>query len=362
MHTGLRSGAGIAVDVPVHFVVFDWNRWESLLSRKDSCVAACASSIVTNEDVWVVQTYLQLTARGVRASVGPEPVAAAINIVDGINLGPAASAADVFYVGCRGDGHYPAICQVVLHQNTLPPVEAPALYIPQWPQPALIPRAQSRGGIRCLGFFGHAKINLAADFRDAAFGHELRRRGCRLEIRGRSAGHVSWNDYSQIDLVLSVRSIPHAHRLLKPVNKLSNAWLARVPALIGPEPAVEAIRESPLDYVPIHSPADALDALDMLQADSALYQRMIEHGSRRGESFSDDAVAARWLSLLETLCSRYESWRLLDARARMTDLARRRELHRMHFALHATSIHAEYSNLGFGQKWWESLDTASASA
>jgi hypothetical protein len=359
---GEKEASLTAVDVPIHFVVVDWKRWEALLSRADSRVADYAPSIVTNEDVWVVQTYLQLAARGVCASIGPEPVATAINIVDGITLGAATSAADVFYVGCRGDGHYPAICQVVLHQNTLTPAEAPAIYIPQWPQPALIQRAQSRRGIRCLGFFGHARINLAAGFREAAFGRELRRRGCRLEIRGRSGDCVSWNDYSQIDLVLSARSIPHAHGLLKPVNKLSNAWLARVPALIGPEPAVEAIRESPLDYVPIQSPADALDALDMLQADGALYERMVEHGSRRGESFSADAVAARWLSLLEAVRSRYESWRQLDAQARATDLVRRRKLHRTHLALHSTRIHAAYASLGFGQKWWEGLDTESAIA
>jgi hypothetical protein len=46
-----------------------------------------------------------------------------------------------------------------------------------------------------------------------------------------------WHDYSTDDLVLAVRDLTEKDALVKPASKLVNAWIAGVPALLGPEPA-----------------------------------------------------------------------------------------------------------------------------
>ena len=269
------------MSVEVNFVVFDWNRWGAALSVSAPALREVASRIISNEDIWSVQTYLHLAARGHAVTVSGRPRRGCINIVDGLSLWPRSFEPDLFCVGCRGDGHYPAFCQVVIHQNSLAPPDPPSIYIPQWPQPAIIPRDTARRGIKTIGFFGHAGINLAPEFKDEAFRAELSRRRYLLVISGKSKGTVRWNDYSEIDVVLSVRRIPPAHLMLKPPSKLVNAWIAGVPALIGPEPAVEAIAADGLDYVLVREPVQVIQTLEALRDDPARYQGIVDRGHRQ---------------------------------------------------------------------------------
>jgi hypothetical protein len=342
-----------------HFVVSRWSKWVSLLGHSPPRFESLASHIVNNEDVWIVQTYLQLASRGFRATIGPAGRSDAINIADGISLQLNALSQDDFYVGCRSDGHFPGICQVVIQQNDLLLESRPAIYIPQWPQPAIIPRDPSRRGISRLGFFGHVSINLSPEFRCDAFQQSLHQLGCQLVLRGRAATEVNWSDYSTIDLVLSVRTIPPSHLMLKPVNKLSNAWLAQVPALIGSEPAIKSIRRDPLDYIEIRQPADALFAVQELRENPSLYRQMVEHGMKRAAEYGPDAVAARWVSQLEGLRSAFNEWQRLSRSAKAADFQRRIDLNSDCMGQHAASVHSAYAALGYGPEWWSTRDSDS---
>jgi hypothetical protein len=344
------------MQVGINFVIFDWNRWAPILSQGAPPIHCLARHIVSNEDIWSVQTYLQLAARGLRATISSAPQRGKINIVDGITFRPPSFAPDVFCVGCRGDGHYPGICQVAIHQNPLEFPHQPSIYIPQWPQPGIIPRDPARRGVKTLGFLGHADINLAPEYKDSSFADALRKRGCSLLVRRKSATQVDWNDYAEIDLVLAVRRIPQAHLLLKPFTKLVNAWMARVPALIGPEPAVAAIGRSGVDYLLIDSTNDVFRALDTFADRPDLYQELVDRGVRRAELFSESAIANRWMSVLAEIGDRYELWARMNERARMQDFWDRVKRHQLSIQTHVESVYKGYTDLGYPSRWWETRD------
>src|SRR5436309_1927650 len=80
-------------------------------------------------------------------------------------------------------------------------------------------------------------------------------------------------------LVLAVR--PEGRSTNKPASKLVNAWLAGVPALLGPEIAYRELRRSELDYCEVSSLAEAQAAVDRLLGDPGLYNAMVENGRAR---------------------------------------------------------------------------------
>jgi hypothetical protein len=67
---------------------------------------------------------------------------------------------------------------------------------------------------------------------------------------------------------------------------------------LGREYAFRELRRSPLDYIEVTAPADALQAIDRLLDDPDLYSRMIEHGRHRARAFTPRRIAERWAEVL----------------------------------------------------------------
>jgi hypothetical protein len=338
---------------PINFVVTDERKWAGLLAGDMPNIAQIAPRIDSNEDVWCVLTYLQLAARGHAVSVSSRALPETINVVDGIRFDFNRASAELFCVGCRGDGPYPGLCQAVIHQNLVDIPGQASIYIPQWPQPGLIPRAQSRDRIERIGFMGHARVNLQTQFRDEDFQRQLRGMGCTLVIRDKCHGDSAWHDCADIDLVLAKRNIPAAHLRLKPANKLINAWMAGTPALLGREPAVEAICSDELDYIRIDQPTDVLNAIAMLRQHPMYYEAMVRHGLKRARSYSDDAISRRWGEVLLELREIYEAWSAETAEQRLLIHAQRVRSHLESAKSHDVEILQPYIAAGFGERWWE---------
>lgn len=199
-----------------------------------------------------------------------------------------------FVVGCRGDGTRPSVCHFVVCQSQFCVKSKTDAFIPHWPQPGLIPRCRQRGTrIQRIVFKG---AELAEEFHSTEFHQALEQIGVKFLIHDNSKdGAFNWHDYRDADLVLAVRDHP---ALIKPASKLINAWRAGVPALLGPEPAFQELRQSSLDYVEVKTPDDALNAIRRLQQNPQLYQQMIDHGLRRAEAFTTDRIAQYWRDVL----------------------------------------------------------------
>jgi len=258
-------------------------------------------------EVWIVSTFLELRARAAQCGFR---VAADARFPEGL---PVIAHRDDLRLG---SGHWKSFVAAVradrppVHLAPLQVVQNPvqqsdlATLIPSWPQPGLRKRDARRAGISVLGYFGRAS-SLPAFLRDEGFLDELRRRGIAFRFDERE-----WHDYSGTDACIGMRFEPEIGLATKPYVKLTNAWLAEVPALLGPEPAYRALRRSSLDYIEVQSARDVLEALDGLRANPQLYAAMVENGRTRGREFTRDAVAARWCEFISaTLLPAWRSWR-----------------------------------------------------
>lgn len=179
-----------------------------------------------------------------------------------------------------------------------------ATALPHWPQPNLIVRDRGRGSLcRNVAYFGRP-LNLAPEFVRDSWAATLRSHGFKWDLRPRN----QWNDYSEVDVTLSVRdwrlgsstSDPVLHADSKPPSKLVNSWLAGVPALAGPESAFRAIRRTELDYIEVRGETEALEALHRLQSNPNLYRDMVANGLARSVEFSAESVIAEWCHFFDT--------------------------------------------------------------
>ncbi|MDJ0703217.1 MAG: hypothetical protein QNJ46_08055 [Leptolyngbyaceae cyanobacterium MO_188.B28] len=196
-------------------------------------------------------------------------------------------------------------------------------FLPHWPQPGLIPRDPSRGArIETVAFFGHTN-NLAPELKHDNWAKQLQELGLQwrpvVNTNNWDSHHTldtRWNDYSQIDVVVAVRSFDRRQTQLyqqyrsKPATKLYNAWLAGTPAVLGPESAYRAERQHELDYLEVNSIADLIGALKQLQRDRSLHQAIIQNGLRRAQAIQPANITQHWRQFLEDVAApTYYQWR-----------------------------------------------------
>ena len=175
-------------------------------------------------------------------------------------------------------------------------------YIPYWPQPEIKARDPKRGDrFENVGYFG-LTYNLAAELREAVWQDQLKSLGLSWYIPSRE----KWDDYREVDVIVSVRSFSYQGAFLKkPPSKLVNAWHAGVPAILGYESAFRAQRKSNLDYIEVRSPDEVITALKRLKEDQALRQAMVENGYKRAQETNPSQIGKRWKSFLTDAASPY---------------------------------------------------------
>lgn len=269
---------------------------------------------------WTLQTYLYLKADrfpcDLTHTLPDEGIVVAhrdflpTNLKPGPNLLLACILADREEPGFIGRHPY---AQVHLVQNRRDPMVVRFFslwrghYMPQWSQPGLIPRDSARGDrFESAAFFGY-EHNLARELQGNAWHSALQEIGLTWWVAPRER----WHDYSNVDVVVAVRSFANARSYVyKLPSKLHNAWCAGVPALLGCESAYQASRQTPLDYIEIGSPAEAISALRRLRDDANLRRDMKENGRRRAAEIGPQGVVQLWRNLLcNELVTTYERWR-----------------------------------------------------
>jgi glycosyltransferase involved in cell wall biosynthesis len=278
----------------------------------------------TGERAWILQTWLRLRQAG-------HPVELAGTVpADGLVVFHAKQAKeilrqrsrlrDAILVGVRADNREPLIADFEILQNGFFADGRRRFFMPHWPQPGLVPRDSARGErIERIAYKGFA-ANLHPEFRTAGWNDFLAQEGIEWTVdavafAGRNRLELEWPDFRQVDLVLAVRPDERKMRRSKPATKLVNAWLAGVPALLGPELAFEELRRSELDYLKVTSVEEAREAVLRLRRDPGLYRAMVENGLRRGAEFTPEAQVPRWAELLfETIPARWEERSRLGCR------------------------------------------------
>lgn len=309
-----------ALQHPIYFVSKQLDRFKDLIDNDEMITNAeeAFKRCMSGADVWSVQTYILLKQRGLNVYLTDHFVAESICVVPHNYLMIKDLPFRSYVVACRTDSPRPAICDIQSVMNVQAIKGPNDYYLPHWPQPIMIARDKTRGArVENLDFKGHPR-NLTSPFKAPEFIHSLREIGMKFLFDKDDSAimadpkkqYLSWADYSKSDVILAVRNLTEYDFGLKPAVKLVNAWLACVPAMLGPEPAYQALRKSELDYLEVTTADDALRELRRLQKSPQLYQQMVENGLRRFEECSTDMVAQAWHRFLSgPVTQGYELWR-----------------------------------------------------
>lgn len=287
------------LDYPVHFVCPPYGLWPELAAARFEALPAEVLALRSKGglECWVTRTCYEFRRSGLDVTISPEPKPDCINIASVRDLGRRTRTFDAFMLIPRLDAHEPRLANFVLHQNNVFEGRRNAAWVHHWPQPGIRPRAPLRGNmVRRLTYKGRAR-HLADAFRAPGFLAELARLQISFDQTDGTdqSGEADWSDYSGDDVVLAVRNLTRYAADIKPASKLVNAWYAEVPALLGPEPAYRALRETELDYLEVQTPHEALAALRRLQAEPGLYAAMVENGRRRRTEITAQSVLAQWI-------------------------------------------------------------------
>lgn len=183
----------------------------------------------------------------------------------------------------------------------------PSYYMPYWPQPGLVPRdTERRDRFENIVFVG-ARQNLAPELLTDGWRRSMEELGLNFVTK---FDRASWHDYSEADAVLAIRSMSNTRYLRKPPSKLTNAWLAGVPAILGPESAFRTLRQTEYDYLEIQTQQEALTAIRQLKENPLLRSKMVEVGRARSGEYSIAANAQRWIAFFEQFAvPYYKQWR-----------------------------------------------------
>lgn len=324
----------LSLPYPVTFVVRYPERWPELFQPSPTSIPdpnSLNSRIQTNEDCWIVMTYLHLKRKQLNVSISDKFIPGDICVVSSLDLGISDRTFNSFIVGCRSDGFQPALCDLTVVQNKTCVDSETDIFIPHWPQPGIIPRLKERGSkIENMVFKGD-EINLYESFRSPEFKRKLERLGVKLIINGLAENEpVMWHEYSTDDLVLAVRDITEKDGLVKPASKLVNAWIAGVPALLGPEPPFREQRKSELDYIEVTTPQAVCEAIQLLKSQPELYQQMVANGNKRAEDFTEEKMIQRWYEFLAgPVADGYKRWSKRSPVSRMAEFSLRSIQHKI---------------------------------
>ncbi len=262
---------------------------------------------------WIIQTYLHLKAAGFPCEfVGELPDEGMICAHRYGFTNTQKPNGKQLFICARDDKFIHPYSQLHVVQNarqTQPFSVAPiwkSQYIPLWPQTGLIPRDPLRASrFENITYLGDP-TSLAPELKDPNWAKRLEAIGVNWVIASATG---AWNDYREVDAVMAVRSFdqdPHHH---KPASKLLNAWLAGVPAILGPESAYRSERKSAEDYLEAGTVEEAIAAIQRLKTDAALRQRIMDNCTLRAQDLQQTALRQRWIGFFEGRALReYDRW------------------------------------------------------
>ena len=285
-------------------------RWRDLDAWRESDIDDNAGRFRSGIDVWIVQTYLHVRDRlaadgwSVRLSDRFEPGAICVAHWDELHR-LRLRAPRSYIVGVRADRPPLLVADWVVRQNTLLADDDHQVGMPNWPQPGIRPRDPSRGDrVRRIGYFGRLAM-APSFFADPAFLAKLEAMG--LEF---VPSENDWQNYRDIDVVIAFRTAPPSLLRHKPVTKVSNAWLAGVPAIVGPEPAYLQAKHDDLDMFVADDADGVIGALTALVRDPARYRAMRDRARERAVEFDVPAIRERWLGFLrDRVGPAFADWR-----------------------------------------------------
>ncbi|MCS0629267.1 hypothetical protein NX786_07975 [Telluria mixta] len=262
----------------------------------------------TGVQVWVGQTYLRLKHQGFAVGLSATVPSAGIVVMHADHvprlLAERSLWSNLTIVSARADRPPQPHADIEIVQNRTSAEGVRVLHIQHWPQPGLVRRDPARGTkVENVAFKGAAG-EMAPAFASDLWGSRMAELGVQWHCDaaqwvGNAAQYATnWHDYRSTDVILAVRKDLQGRYPRKPASKLINAWLAGVPAILGPESAYGELRRSELDYIEVTSAEEAYRAIEKLKNDPDLYMAMVQNGQKRAEEVSARTCTNAWADLL----------------------------------------------------------------
>jgi hypothetical protein len=144
---------------------------------------------------------------------------------------------------------------------------------------------------------------------------ELKKIGLNFQILPRE----KWNDYSKVDAVVAVRPVYDSnHKKIssnlslnkKPPSKLTNAWIAGVPAILSPDDAFLKLKKSEYDFLEAKNADELISQIKLLKDNRKLIDKMIKNGFQRSKKIQLNIIAKQWDQIIQKkVIPNYLLWR-----------------------------------------------------
>lgn len=179
-----------------------------------------------------------------------------------------------------------------------------SIFVNNWPQPGLLPRDPGRGNLfENICFIGNQRQMYPGL---QSLGSALLNLGLKWKIiTDRSA----WHDYREVDAIVALRRQLDYDYPAKPGNKLYNAWLAGVPAILGPERAYRTIGKRNIDYLEAKTVEESIEQIKFLQTNLMARNTLVQFGAARAAKFRCEQTAERWRDFtIKTIIPHHRRW------------------------------------------------------
>ena len=265
----------------------------------------------TGVHVWVGQTYARLKRAGYPVVLTDKVPTSGILVIHADHIGEVLRRRSLFsnltLVVARADRPAQIHADYEIVQNAFSAQNSNTFHVQHWPQPGLVKRDVARDSkVENIAFKGVIG-EMAPAFASAEWEESLRSEGMEWRTDAVACGgndanyQVNWNDYSDVDVVVALRKDTSHTHTKKPASKLINAWLAGVPAILGPEQAYRELRQNELDYIEASSPEEAHAAIVRLKNDPVLYKAMVQRAQERARQVTAENCVESWAHLLFTV-------------------------------------------------------------
>lgn len=269
-------------------------------------------TVACTRHTWVWAVYCQLKARSWNVSLGYGLEPDAVNVVHGQTARRLFNGRDFhthFIVGIRADFRPFPYGRFEIVQNR----EAEGgrkIFMPLYPQPGLVPRDPARQGVENVCVSGRLQNSIGLEELRGA----LEAMGCKLVFKGE--GH--WQEMSDVDVLLGIRTFSKELHRTKPATKMLNAWLAGIPFIGGYDSAYSQTGTPGRDYLRVASFEELLEAVWRLASDPELYGQLVGNGQRKVQDYLPERITDQWGDFFEQqVFPEYEAWSEGQSRGRL---------------------------------------------
>ena len=271
---------------------------------------------------WTLQTYLMLREKLPDIACNHYPVRDAINIGHCQYLRKLKPSPEHFIVSISGEYRHLLWAHAHIVQNKVQHNGRKYFFIPHWGQPGLIPRNPERQTVEHVAYAGRptqlSSRNGYIRSKFARFGFftskhdgrefwndEMKRIGMRFSLLVKP----HWNDLSDVDILLGIRSFDRERYNYLPPTKLINAWNAGIPFIGGNDSAYEQVGIPGRDYIKVSDRYEAIEAIKKLRDEPAYYNSFVEAGFRKARKYSRENTTQKWITLLTgPIKTIYDNW------------------------------------------------------